>query len=174
MVRSKLIRKGVIMVGNKNIGGLYKPLSDAQVETIHNAALTILEDVGITYTPDQSDLIEELGIAGARIEQDESRIRFDRKLIEQALSYAPDRLVLYNRYANRQFCRRCHGSRYKAMTLSLEQIVMNDEIWKTGTFVHNVHNERLFHFDSQESYSIGAILPLYEHNPGQPLITDEA
>jgi trimethylamine:corrinoid methyltransferase-like protein len=73
MVRSKLIRKGVIMVGNKNIGGLYQPLSDAQVETIHNAALTILEDVGIAYTPDQSDLIEELRIAGARIERDESR-----------------------------------------------------------------------------------------------------
>ncbi len=61
------------MMGNKNIGGLYKPLSDEQVEMIHNAALTILEDVGITYTSDQTDLIEELRIAGARIERDESR-----------------------------------------------------------------------------------------------------
>jgi len=85
------------MIENKNIGGLYKPLSHEQVETVHNAALTILEDVGITYTPDQTDLIEELESAGARIERDESRIRFDRKLIKQALSHAPDRLVLYSR-----------------------------------------------------------------------------
>ncbi len=85
------------MIENKNIGGQYKPLSDEQVETIHNAALTILEEVGITYTPDQSDLIEELRITGARIERAESRIRFDRELIKQALSHAPDRLVLYSR-----------------------------------------------------------------------------
>ena len=85
------------MVENNNIGGLYKPLSDAQVEVIHNAALTILEDIGITYTPDQTDLIEKLRIAGARIEQDKSCIRFDRTLIKQALSHAPDRLVLYSR-----------------------------------------------------------------------------
>jgi trimethylamine--corrinoid protein Co-methyltransferase len=85
------------MIENKNIGRLYKPLSDDQVETIHNAALTILEDVGITYTPDQTDLIKELESAGARIERDESRIRFDRKLIKQALSHAPDRLVLHFR-----------------------------------------------------------------------------
>ena len=97
MVRSKCNQKGVIMIENKNIGGLYKPLSDEQIETIHNAALTILEDVGITYTPDQSDLIKELESAGARIKRDQSRIRFDRKLIKQALSHAPNRLVLYSR-----------------------------------------------------------------------------
>ena len=85
------------MIVDKNVGGLYKPLSKEQVETIHNTALTILEDVGITYTPDQSDLVERLKNAGARIERDKSCIRFDRNLINQALSQAPDRICLYSR-----------------------------------------------------------------------------
>jgi len=31
----------------------------------------------------------------------------------------------------------------------------------------------VIHFDSQDPYSIGAILPLYEYDPGRPLITNE-
>jgi trimethylamine---corrinoid protein Co-methyltransferase len=84
------------MMKNKNTGGLYKPLSGDQIDKIHNAALTILEEVGITYTPDQDDLIGEMESAGANIDRDTSRIRFNRKLVEKALAHAPDRIVLYS------------------------------------------------------------------------------
>ena len=50
------------MIENKNIGALYKPLSDEQVEMIHHTALTILEDVGITM----SSLHEQERFAGLR------------------------------------------------------------------------------------------------------------
>ena len=80
-----------------NLGGLYKPLISEQIEKIHNAALTILEDIGITYTPDQIDLIEELTNAGAQIDHERSRILFDRKLVHKALTHAPARIVLYSR-----------------------------------------------------------------------------
>lgn len=82
---------------NKNTGGFYKPLSDAQIEMIQNAALTVLEEIGIAYTPDQNDLIEEMENAGAQIDRDASRIRFNRELVGKALSHAPSRLVLYSR-----------------------------------------------------------------------------
>ncbi len=84
-------------MGNKNTGGLYKPLSDEQIEMIHNAAMNILEDIGITYTPDQNDLVDELENAGAKIDRGDNRIRFDRKLAEKYLSLAPARIVLYSR-----------------------------------------------------------------------------
>ena len=92
-----------------NSGGLYKPLTTEQVEKIHNAALTILDEIGITYTSEQRDLIEELDNAGAQIDQSQSRILFDRQLVEKALSRAPGEIVLYSRDGKNDLA--LHGDR---------------------------------------------------------------
>ncbi len=85
------------MENRRNTGGLYGPLSDDQVKTIHKASLTILEDTGISFEPRQEELLELLEKAGAKIDQKGSRIRFEKDLVMEAVSEAPGRVVLYSR-----------------------------------------------------------------------------
>ncbi len=49
-------------------GGQYKPLSDDQIEKIHETALSILEEVGFTYESGLEDTVDMLVAAGARFE----------------------------------------------------------------------------------------------------------
>jgi len=62
-------------------GGLYAPLSPEQVETIHDASLTILESIGITYESGLDATLETLEDAGATIDRNRSRVVFPRKLV---------------------------------------------------------------------------------------------
>ncbi len=78
-------------------GGQYKPLSDQDIETIHDAALTILEEVGFTYESGLDKVLEILEGAGASVDRTASRVRFPRTLIEKHIRNAPERLVLYSR-----------------------------------------------------------------------------
>ena len=50
-------------------GGIYKPLNPAQVEMIHDEALRLLEDVGMTYESGQDDMLALLKHAGCRVDQ---------------------------------------------------------------------------------------------------------
>ena len=47
-------------------GGMYKPLSPEDIETIHEAALRILEKIGITYESGLDATLELLENEGAR------------------------------------------------------------------------------------------------------------
>jgi trimethylamine--corrinoid protein Co-methyltransferase len=55
-------------------GGIYKPLNPAQVDLIHNEALRLLEDVGMTYESGQDDLLALVTHAGCRVDQTARRI----------------------------------------------------------------------------------------------------
>lgn len=66
-------------------GGTYKPLSDADVLKIHEAALEALETVGLADAPPSG--VEYLTKAGA-ILGDDGRIRFPRALVEDTLAMA--------------------------------------------------------------------------------------
>ena len=48
-------------------GGIYKPLSKEQIELIHDQALRLLEEVGMTYENGQEDLLELVTKAGAHL-----------------------------------------------------------------------------------------------------------
>ena len=75
------------------VGGQYKPLTDGQVQCIHQAALSILERTGVQVEePEALRLFEE---AGARVAGD--RVRLPRSLIEDAVDWAPSRVVLAGR-----------------------------------------------------------------------------
>lgn len=78
-------------------GGQYKPLSDEDITTIHNAAITILEKTGMTYESGLDDTLDMLEKAGALLDRAQGRIRFPGKLIEEQVKKAPGRIILYSR-----------------------------------------------------------------------------
>jgi trimethylamine--corrinoid protein Co-methyltransferase len=76
-------------------GGQYRPLADDQVRHIHEAALSILARTGV-----QVELPEALRLfqqAGASVDQEQKRVRIPRALIEDAVDWAPSRVVLAGR-----------------------------------------------------------------------------
>ena len=75
-------------------GGTYKPLTDADIARIHNAALTALEEIGLADAPESG--IEILTRAGA-ILGDDGRIRFPRALVEDMLAVAAKDITLCGR-----------------------------------------------------------------------------
>lgn len=74
-------------------------LSADEIEAIHNASLTVLEDIGINFLLPQAR--EILKAAGADVDKDGARVRFDRGLIEKSLGTIPDRFTLHARNPER-------------------------------------------------------------------------
>lgn len=75
-------------------GGTYKPLSDADVLRIHQAALDALENIGLADAPASG--VEILTGAGA-ILGDDGRIRFPRALVEDMLAKTSREITLHSR-----------------------------------------------------------------------------
>ena len=75
-------------------GGQYKPLSDANVKRIHEAALDALEQIGLANAPKSGVAI--LTGAGA-ILRDDGRIRFPRALVEDMVAIAARNITLFGR-----------------------------------------------------------------------------
>jgi len=74
-------------------GGQYKPLTEDQVQRIHEAALSILERTGVQVEePEALRLFRE---AGAEVAGD--RVRLPRSLVKDAIDWAPSRVVLAGR-----------------------------------------------------------------------------
>jgi trimethylamine---corrinoid protein Co-methyltransferase len=78
-------------VGPGLCGGRYRALSDAQVQTIHRAALDILEQIGLSDAI--PSCIELLTAAGGVLGAD-GRLRLPRALVEDVLAGAGRRFVL--------------------------------------------------------------------------------
>ena len=75
-------------------GGLYKPLSDFDVQRIHNAALDALEVIGLADAPQSG--IDAMTAAGATL-GDDGRIRISRALVEDTLALAARDITLCGR-----------------------------------------------------------------------------
>jgi trimethylamine--corrinoid protein Co-methyltransferase len=67
-------------------------LADDQVEELHRAALAILETTGIRVLLPEARSI--LAAAGASVDEPSQMVRFDRGLVEQALSGAPSTIEM--------------------------------------------------------------------------------
>ncbi len=78
-------------------GGQYKPLSDADIRTLHDAALTLLEKTGFTYESGLEETLAMLEAAGAKVDRAAARIRFPRPFVAEQVRKAPGRVVLYSR-----------------------------------------------------------------------------
>ncbi|CAD0185536.1 trimethylamine:corrinoid methyltransferase [Ruegeria sp. THAF57] len=75
-------------------GGTYKPLTQTQVEQIHDAALTALETIGLADAPQSG--IDYLVGAGCTL-GDDGRIRFPRALVEDTIANANRSVTLCSR-----------------------------------------------------------------------------
>jgi trimethylamine--corrinoid protein Co-methyltransferase len=76
-------------------GGQYKPLTAEQVRRLHQAALEILERTGVQVEePEALRLFQE---AGAVVDREAARVRIPRALVEDAVDWAPSRVVLAGR-----------------------------------------------------------------------------
>ena len=73
-------------------GGRYRPLSDGDLDSIHEAVLTVLETVGFANAPPTCH--EALIRAGAEHGADE-RIRFPRRLVLETIKTAARNFTLY-------------------------------------------------------------------------------
>ena len=74
-------------------GGQYQPLTDHQVRAIHQAALTILERTGVQI--DEPHALQLFAQAGARLQG--NRVRIPAALVEDAVTWAPEEVVLAGR-----------------------------------------------------------------------------
>ena len=75
-------------------GGAYTPLTQAEVDRIHHAALDALEQIGLADAPDSG--VAYLTNAGAK-QGDDGRIRFPRALVEDTLALANRSINLHGR-----------------------------------------------------------------------------
>ncbi|RVI02168.1 methyltransferase [Sinorhizobium meliloti] len=75
-------------------GGQYKPLTEANVRRIHEAALDALEQIGLANAPQSG--VEIMTGAGAILGED-GRLRFPRALVEDMLAIAARDITLYAR-----------------------------------------------------------------------------
>ncbi|WP_299419876.1 trimethylamine methyltransferase family protein [uncultured Shimia sp.] len=77
-------------------GGQYKPLTDRDMQRIHETALDALEQIGLADAPQSG--IDILTAAGA-ILGDDGRLRFPRALVDDMLAKACKDITLYSRDA---------------------------------------------------------------------------
>jgi trimethylamine--corrinoid protein Co-methyltransferase len=75
-------------------GGQYKPLTEASVKRIHEAALEALEVIGLSQAPQTG--IDYMTKAGAILGED-GRLRFPRALVEDMLAKAARGITLHGR-----------------------------------------------------------------------------
>ncbi len=73
-------------------GGLYRPLTDTDIERIHRAALDMLDQVG--FSDAIPSCVELVTAAGGSVTP-EGRLLFPRALVENALATAARRFTLY-------------------------------------------------------------------------------
>ena len=78
-------------------GGQYRPLSQSQLETIHQASLQILEQTGFTFEAGLDGTLVLLEGAGCTVDRAVRRVFFPRSLVLEQVAKAPSRVVLCGR-----------------------------------------------------------------------------
>ena len=69
-------------------------LSADEIESIHEASLTILERIGMEFLCPESRSI--MAAAGADVDESTMRVRFPRELVEQSVAKAPSEFTLHS------------------------------------------------------------------------------
>jgi len=78
-------------------GGQYRPLSEKQIKTIHEASLSILEKTGFTFEAGLEHTLDMLKKAGATVDRNNARIYFPGDLVMEQTVKAPERVILFSR-----------------------------------------------------------------------------
>src|ERR687898_3077629 len=91
-LRARPIAREDMAVRAGLLGGRYRPLTGAEVERIHRAALDVLEQVGLSDAI--PSCIEIVTAAGGVLGED-GRLRFPRALVEDTIARAARGFVLH-------------------------------------------------------------------------------
>eukprot|EP00581_Thalassiosira_minuscula_P023127 CAMPEP_0184419808 /NCGR_PEP_ID=MMETSP0738-20130409/43437_1 /TAXON_ID=385413 /ORGANISM="Thalassiosira miniscula, Strain CCMP1093" /LENGTH=153 /DNA_ID=CAMNT_0026780461 /DNA_START=76 /DNA_END=534 /DNA_ORIENTATION=- len=76
------------------LGGHYKPLSDADLHAIYHTALRLLSDLGMGEVPDRlRDTLEQAGAMSLH----NGRVSLPQSLVEEAIDRAPKTFPLHGR-----------------------------------------------------------------------------
>ena len=134
-------------------GGLYKPLSEKDVETIHEASLDILEKTGFTYESGLDSTLALLEKSGSVVDRKADRIYFPRDLIIEQTAKAPAQVILYSRDGENDLNLtgdRVHlgtgGAAIKILDLETEEprpSTLND-LYRLGRLVDRLENVHFF------------------------------
>lgn len=73
--------------------------TEEEIEAIHRTSLQILSEIGMDFLLPEARRL--LGEAGARVDPDSNRVRFDAKLIEESIATAPSEFTLHARNPDR-------------------------------------------------------------------------
>ncbi len=96
--RTSAVQPAIQQLPFQQVENPYPPveiLSQEQVQTIHNASLTVLENIGVNFLlPEAKEILRK---AGADVESDSDRVRFDRGLILESLKTAPSEFAIHAR-----------------------------------------------------------------------------
>src|SRR5690625_7793726 len=76
-----------------------EPLPPEGVEAVHDAAMRILEEIGIDFL--HEDSIRHLKAAGADIRDGEPRVRMDRNMVMELVARAPETFTITPRHPAR-------------------------------------------------------------------------
>src|SRR5262245_5112688 len=82
----------------RNLVNPFRPievLRPEQIEKIHDASLSVLEEIGMDFLLDEARDI--LAKAGAKVEAGSKRVRFDRAMVLDAVAKAPSEFTLHAR-----------------------------------------------------------------------------
>lgn len=88
---------GVTMGKSGLSGELYRPLSSEQVNVIHNRALDLLEEVGMTFEEGLDEVWQHMARLGCQVDEKVRRIFFPRELVQEMTTKAPGEFILYSR-----------------------------------------------------------------------------
>jgi len=73
----------------------YRPLAPEDVEQVDQTGRRILERIGVRIN--DSTFLDTLKKAGAQVDYEKQRVRFDGDWLDEVLSHAPSRFTLYSR-----------------------------------------------------------------------------
>jgi len=111
-------------------GGVYQPLSSADIETIHQASLTILENTGISYESGLEETIDMLATMGGS-----NFIHHAAGMLESMLTVAYEQYVIDDEIIG-MCCKVLQGIEVDADHLALEAI---DDVGPGGNFIASDH-----------------------------------
>ena len=80
-------------------GGSYKPLSDQNIESIHQTVMRVFEEIGVQVN--HAEAMEIFKKAGAHVDPDSKIVKFPRELVMELVAKAPSTVTLYGRKEDR-------------------------------------------------------------------------
>jgi trimethylamine--corrinoid protein Co-methyltransferase len=114
------------------IGGRYKPLTDAEVQRIHHAAMDVLERIGMAEVPRE---VQELALAKGCHLNDRGRLCYPKAFMEDVLAGAARTVTLYGQDPKHDFEIGGQAVRYGTGGAAVRTLDMDSGVYRPSTLV---------------------------------------